>query len=313
MKQLIEEPTRVTLSTSTIIDHVATLCARNIVKSEVHEVSLSDHFLVYCVQKFNGALKKGHKVIKTRKMKNFNEEAFLADVSGICWERMLNDTDDINVLVHNWSSLFSLIIEKHAPIAELRVSEKFCPWIDKDLKKPMQTMDSLKKAANKRKSPILMDSYRQIRNKINALNVQLKKDYYTHKISACEGNMKESWKTINELLNKRSKSSNIDCLKGSDSETVHKKEISNKMNRLFCSAGKDLADKIDPGPNPLLSGDYKVNQNKARFHFRTIKAQEIRDAFATIKTAKSFGTDNISSYFLKLVLPFIENSLAFFV
>ena len=39
--------------------------------------------------------------------------------------------------------------------------------------------------------------------------------------------------------------------------------------------------------------------------------QEIRDAFATVKTAKSFGTDNISSYFLKLALPFIENSLAF--
>ena len=39
--------------------------------------------------------------------------------------------------------------------------------------------------------------------------------------------------------------------------------------------------------------------------------QEIRDAFATVKTAKSFGTDNISSYFLKLALPFVENSLAF--
>ena len=58
---------------------------------------------------------------------------------------MLKDTDDINVLVNNWSSLFSLIIDKHAPIAELRVSEKFCPWIDKDLKTLMQTRDRLKK------------------------------------------------------------------------------------------------------------------------------------------------------------------------
>ena len=58
--------------------------------------------------------------------------------------------------------------------------------------------------------------------------------------------------------------------------------------------------------------NYKaIRQHKATFHFRTIKVQEIRDAFATVKTAKSFGTDNISSYFLKLALPFIENSLAF--
>ena len=224
---------------------------------------------------------------------------------------MLNETDDINVLVNNWSNLLSLIIDKHAPIAEMRVSEKFCPWIDKDLRNLMVTRDRLKKAATKRKSPVLMDSYRQVRNRVNTLNVQLKKEYYTNKISACEGNMKESWKTINELLNKRSKSSNIDCLKESDSETVCKKEISNKMNSFFCSVGKDLADKIDPVSNPLLSGDYEVNPDKAEFHFRTIEVQEIRDAFAKVKTAKSFGTDNISSYFLKLALPFIENSLAF--
>ena len=169
----------------------------------------------------------------------------------------------------------------------------------------------LKKAAAKRKSQFLMDSYRQVRNKVNVLNIQLKKQYYINKISACQGNMKESWKAINELLNKRSKSCNIDCLKESGAEIVHKKDISNAMNSFFCSVGKNLADKIDPAPNPLLEGDYEVNKRKARFSFRTIEVQEIRDAFATVKTAKSFGTDKISSYFLKLAQPFIENSLAF--
>ena len=156
-----------------------------------------------------------------------------------------------------------------------------------------------------------MDSYRHVRNKVNVLNIQLKKQYYTNKISACQGNMKESWKAINELLSKRSKSSNTDCLKESGSETVQKEDISNAMNSFFCSVGKDLADKIDTAPNPLLSGDYEINKHKTIFHFRTIEVQEIRDAFATVKTAKSFGTDNISSYFLKLALPFIENSLVF--
>ena len=39
--------------------------------------------------------------------------------------------------------------------------------------------------------------------------------------------------------------------------------------------------------------------------------QEIRDAFATVKRAKCLWTDNISSYFLKQTLPFIENLIAF--
>ena len=82
------------------------------------------------------------------------------------------------------------------------------------------------------------------------------------------------------------------------------------MNNFSCSIGKELAYTIDPVPNPLFVGGYKINRYKKAFHFNTIEAQGIRDTFAKITTAKSFGTDNISSYYLKLALQFIENSLA---
>ena len=112
--QLIKGPTRVTLDTSSIIGHIATTCARNIIKSGMHDVSMSDHYMVYCIRKFNGAVEKGHKMTKTRKMKNFNELAFLSDVAGINWEQILTETDDINVLVNHWTNTFSLIIDKYA-------------------------------------------------------------------------------------------------------------------------------------------------------------------------------------------------------
>ena len=133
-RQLIEEPTRGTLTTSTIIDHIATTDASKTLNSGVYKTSLSDHYMVYCSRKPNGAIEKDHKMIKTRKMKNVNEDTFLADVSAICWEHLLYNTDDVNVLVSTWSSMFSLIIEKHAPMAYMRVSEKYCPWINQNLK-----------------------------------------------------------------------------------------------------------------------------------------------------------------------------------
>ena len=122
--------------------------------------------------------------------------------------------------------------------------------------------------------------------------------------------MKESWKTINEVLNKRSKSCNIDCIKDSGNAIVNKKDISNAMNSFFCTIGEKLASKIDATPNPLLSGDFTERSNNVQFQFRTVGVQEIRDAIAKTKTSKSFGSDSISCYFLKLALPFIENSLA---
>ena len=311
LKQLIEELTRVTFTSSSIIDHIATMSARNIVESGVHKASMSDHYMVFCVRKFEGAVKKDDKVITTRSMKNFDKDAFLADVAGICWERGFDETDDVNVLVTQWSTLFSLIIDKHAPIKSLRVSERYCPWVNEDLKRLIRSRDKLKKAAVKSKSLILMSSYRHIRNKINKQNSELKRQYFSERLAQAKGNMKESWKTINQVLNKRSKSTNIDLLKGPGGEIVNKQEISNTMNDYFCSVGKDLASKIEDAPNPMLTGENNLNPDNERFNFRPIVVQDIRDAMSKIKTSKSLGSDNISSYFLKLATPYIENSLVF--
>ena len=42
------------------------------------------------------------------------------------------------------------------------------------------------------------------------------------------------------------------------------------MNNFFCTIGRELADKIQPAINPLLSGEYEVNKDKAKFHFKGV-------------------------------------------
>ena len=73
----------------------------------------------------------------------------------------------------------------------------------------MRTRDRLETAALKSKSGILLDAYRQAQNRVHSLNILLKRRHFFAKISECKGNMEESWKTINKVFNKRSKSSNI--------------------------------------------------------------------------------------------------------
>ena len=267
--------------------------------------------MVFCKRKLNGAVGGSHKMIKNRNMKKFNQEAFLADVSRICWENVVSKSSDINVIIREWSSVFSAIIEKHAPIREIRVSDKNSPWITNELKSLMKSRDRLKKAAIKHKSPAMMGRYKTARNKVNNLNVTLKSQYFTNKIIDCKGNMKETWKTTNAFLNKRSKSTNITSLSVGDIEIHEKNEISNKMNDYFCTIGKELADKIDPSPNPLLVGNYRINEGNKTMKFTKINEQNIRDTIGKIKTSKGFGNDNISGYFLKLALPYIVNSLAY--
>ena len=83
------------------------------------------------------------------------------------------------------------------------------------------------------------------------------------------------------------------------------------MNSFFCSIGKDLASNIVGGYNPLLLCDYFQNINVAKSIFKSIQVQQIREAIGKLKTSQSFGDDGISSYLLKLAMPFIEDSLVY--
>ena len=95
--------------------------------------------------------------------------------------------------------------------------------------------------------------------------------------------MEDSWRKIKKLLNKSSESTNIDLISDKGTEIVTRKEISNVMNKHFCSVARDLAGNIDKYPNPLLSGDYDINPLKRIFVFNSIQAQHVSEAIGTIK------------------------------
>ena len=74
----------------------------------------------------------------------------------------------------------------------MRVSEKRCPWINKDLKGHIRKRDKLKKAAVKHNSSSLVESYRKIWNSVNQLSINLTRHYFSEKIIQFQGSMQES-------------------------------------------------------------------------------------------------------------------------
>ena len=78
---------------------------------------------------------------------NFDQNEFMNDRLGVDWRGIVQNTDDINVVVNNWTKNFSLILEKHAPKRNRRVSDKFCPWLTNDFKVMCKARDNLKKTS----------------------------------------------------------------------------------------------------------------------------------------------------------------------
>ena len=109
----------------------------------------------------------------------------------------------------------------------------------------------MKVAAVKAKYELLMSAYRQKRCKANDLNSKMKRNYVSNKIQSCAGDTKETWKTINQLVNKRSKTTEILSLKDDEDIISKPQEVAETMNKFCCNAGKDLVDNIPNKENPL--------------------------------------------------------------
>ena len=115
------------------------------------EISLSDHFLVYCVRKFRGASKKQHKIISTRQTKNCIEEDFLNDLRYVDWKKIVTSTDDINgqtCFLLFWKSMLRYETDQFLKSPP--------PWLTKDFKLMCKSRDWLKKLAVTSKSDLLM-------------------------------------------------------------------------------------------------------------------------------------------------------------
>ena len=205
--------------------------------------------------------------------------------------------------------MLSLVTEKHAPMRQRRVSDRYCPWLTSELKATMRSRDKLKKSAVKHGSALLMQAYRRIRNRVNSLNTKLKKAYFSQKIADCQGNMKETWNTISKLINKRSKTTNISSLVVDEACLTNSSEIADSMNDYFCDIGSKLSSKIPNIENPLLNGDYSINEDHTRFNFQMIRPDELSIIMNKFKTSQSSGIDGISSSFLKIAMPVLAPSL----
>ena len=142
----------------------------------------------------------------------------------------------------------------------------------------------------KAKSQLLMNAYKQMRCKADNLNRKLKREHFSSKIELNKGNIEETWKTINQLVNKRSKTTKISTIREGDRVISDPTEIADSMNQFFCSVGKDLNDKIPNKENPLLTSNYgERKKDVEKFAFIPVNSENVMNACKDFKTSNGYG------------------------
>ena len=99
-----------------------------IILTGVAHIGISDHSLVYAVQKIAIPTQNTHKYVTTRSFKNFNAESFISDLKEVPWNNLshCNTSDE---MLETWQELFTSIADVHAPIRSRRVRNKQSPGL----------------------------------------------------------------------------------------------------------------------------------------------------------------------------------------
>ena len=112
LTQLIVSPTRVTMNSRTLIDHMYTTCGDNHVLSGVVKTHVSDHFLTFTIVNCSD-VNEPPNTIRSRSFKNFKEDAFvnLIQLPFVDIQR----ESDVDEAWGKWYDLLMSVINKHAP------------------------------------------------------------------------------------------------------------------------------------------------------------------------------------------------------
>ncbi len=310
LHQLINEPTRITESSSTLLDVIFTNMPDKIVCSGVSHIGISDHSLVYAFRKLStGLSRKGHSTVSYRNFKNFNSSSFRNDICQQNWDIIMN-FDNPNDMWHVWKDTFNSVAEKHAPLRTKRVRASKSPWITPELKRRMHQRDVLKIKASRSNNPGDWAAFKQIRNLVNNEIKNAKALYYTNALHENKNNQRKTWNIINDLTSRKRHNFHINEISNNGSLITDPNELSNEFNEHFVTIGPKLADTIVYNDNNRSYMDYlNPVDDGLNFQMKTTTSSKVFSMLSKLSESKATGLDKISARLLRKCPDLIANSL----
>ena len=126
---MITEPTRITSTSSSLIDHIFTNVSDLISESGVIPEGFSDHLVTFSSRSCAKEVFSGQNVRFVRSFKDYSKASFTAALSRISWSSVLNSAD-IDFCLLEFNRLFCSVIDTVAPLREIRVRNKLNPWMN---------------------------------------------------------------------------------------------------------------------------------------------------------------------------------------
>ena len=287
LKQLIDEPTRITKTSSTLIDLILASNSENVKTTGVIDTpGISDHCLIFMAY----SLKKPKfkpKIITKRDFRKFDEIKFARDMEVAPWGNILAVADDdIDNKVTIFENIHRDIIDKHAPFRTFRVTRPASPWLNDKIKNLMDDRDKQKDKFNHDKKPETEEIYKTLRN------------------SVCQEIRREKIKSFNQKINAKFKNPKqfhqaLKSFSVVESGCSHENQCNIDPNLLNSSFVKNNNAKVNEDLVTDEVNEILKKSTRPSFSFVEVNEFQVTKMVKSIKT-NACGVDSISAFFLKL-------------
>lgn len=163
--QIINEPTRITNSSKSLLDHILCNNKEKICQSGTISIGLSDHFLIYYTRKISKIQIKEHKYAKIRSIKNYTKENFIFRLTNADWSEYFNACD-VNIAWTAFRDIFMSVLNSVVPVKEVRLKLRTEPWIASEILELIRLRDLYLYQFKKGKEKDNYKLYCHFRNKV---------------------------------------------------------------------------------------------------------------------------------------------------
>lgn len=317
-KSYINKPTRVTETTSTIIDHIFVRECRDLNKDRTNvefkpiliKTSLTDHYsVILSVNVISNTTK--HKLEKTeQKFINYNQLCNVLENE--TWANVYN-TDDVEIAYNNFNNTLSTHIQNCSKIIKKHsISYKIKPWMTNGLLNSIKHKDKLKAQLIQNFSEERKVQFNKYRNKLNKLIKTTKDEYYKKQIIEAQNNYKKIWNIINDATDSKNKNcyKKIGDIINDKGECITNAKLKTTLfNNFFVNVGNELAKNIKPDRTENLN----VNRLPNSFYLTPITDTEIILHINNLKNNTSPGPDGLSVKVLKITNKYIKDPLSYII
>ena len=302
---LIDEPSRVTSTSSSIIDLICVSHTDNVLQSGVLPFGLSDHCITYCTRKVPKQFFGTHNTVKVRSLKNYTCEKFINELRKIDWFQVLN-CENVDTAWQNFKVLFVHVIDVVAPVKQVRTKQSSELWFSSDIIDSISKRDIAFRLYRKHRDEQHRVEYNKLRNIVQRKIKTAKKEFVRGTIEDNKHSIKKLWKALKGLgmgAKTKAQNVNIGLLDEKNEICFEKSFVANKFNTFFCEVASKLVELLPPyqaiNKVDLRNFYSKCNVKDNMFKFSVVSEEEICKLLSAINPCKATGQDGISTKFIR--------------